>query len=377
MNINVVLALLVLLVLLLFSSPSSSSSFTSNYGVKNGSGYCEEGGKVIFNFGDSNSDTGGLFAGLGIYIPLPEGRVFFRQSTGRLCDGRLIIDFLCESLNRSYLSAYMEALGSDFSNGANFAISGSSTLPRNTPFNLYIQIHQFIHFKSKSLQLIAQGSKGLVDEHGFDNALYTIDIGQNDLAGAFSSNKTYDEVIERIPLILSEIESAIKTLYDNGVKNFWVHNTGPLGCLPQKLALPRKDDGDIDQYGCLKTLNNAAREFNSRLSALCDNLRSNLNNVTIVYNDIFSIKYDLVANYTKYGFASPVMACCGLGGPPYNYDLNNQCGSSTAQACADGSKYISWDGVHYTEAANAIVAAKILSTDYSKPALKFDYFCNA
>lgn len=77
------------------------------------------------------------------------------------------------------------------------------------------------------------------------------------------------------------------------------------------------------------------------------------------------------------GFASPVMACCGLGGPPYNYDLNNQCGSSTAQACADGSKYISWDGVHYTEAANAIVAAKILSTDYSKPALKFDYFCNA
>lgn len=83
--------------------------------------------------------------------------------------------------------------------------------------------------------------------------------------------------------------------------NFWVHNTGPLGCLPQKLALPRKDDSDIDQYGCLKPLNNAAREFNSRLSALCDNLSLNLKNVTIVYNDIFSIKYDLVANYTKNG----------------------------------------------------------------------------
>ncbi|KAJ0980560.1 hypothetical protein J5N97_008815 [Dioscorea zingiberensis] len=332
---------------------------------------------VIFNFGDSNSDTGGLSAGLGIFIPLPEGRTFFRRSTGRLCDGRLIIDFLCESLNRSYLSPYLEALGSDFSNGANFAISGSSTLPRNTPFNLYIQIHQFIHFKSKSLELIAQGRRGLVNEEGFKNSLYAIDIGQNDLAGAFSSNKSYDEVIGRIPSILSEIESAIKTLYDNGGKNFWVHNTGPLGCLPQKLALPRKDDSDIDQYGCLKTLNNAAREFNTRLSSLCDELSSNLKDATIVYTDVFAIKYDLVANYTKYGFESPVMACCGLGGPPYNYDPNNQCGSSTAQTCAEGLKYISWDGVHYTEAANNIVAAKILSTEYSKPALKFGHFCNA
>ncbi|GMN44089.1 hypothetical protein TIFTF001_013287 [Ficus carica] len=50
---------------------------------------------IIFNFGDSNSDTGGLVAGLGFPVNLPNGRTFFRRSTGRLSDGRLTLDFLC------------------------------------------------------------------------------------------------------------------------------------------------------------------------------------------------------------------------------------------------------------------------------------------
>ncbi|PON88737.1 SGNH hydrolase-type esterase domain containing protein, partial [Trema orientale] len=44
--------------------------------------------------------------------------------------------------------------------------------------------------------------------------------------------------------------------------------------------------------------------------------------------------------------------------------------------CADASKFKSWDGVHYTEAANAIFVSKILSTNYSTPPLKFQYFCS-
>lgn len=51
---------------------------------------------VIFTFGDSNSDTGGLTAGLGYDIPLPNGRLFFRHPTGRFSDGRIILDFLCQ-----------------------------------------------------------------------------------------------------------------------------------------------------------------------------------------------------------------------------------------------------------------------------------------
>ncbi|CAL9048913.1 unnamed protein product [Musa banksii] len=339
-------------------------------------------GAVVFNFGDSNSDTGGLTAGLGILLPQEEGRVFFRRSSGRLCDGRLVIDFLCESLNTSYLSPYMEPLGADFSSGANFAVAGSCTRPPDVPFALAVQVRQFLRFKLRSLELVAQGAEDLIDAEGFSNAIYAIDIGQNDLAAAFSANLSYVQVIERVPSVIHEIKKAIEAmqmqnLYDNGGKKFWVHNTGPLGCLPQKLALPRKHNSSLDPYGCLIPFNNAAKEFNAQLSALCDNLNSELKNATIVYTDIYSIKYDLIANHTAYGFETALMACCGYGGPPYNFNQRIECGAFGSQVCPLGSKYISWDGVHYTEAANAIVASKILTTKYSKPNLAFDYFCTA
>lgn len=48
---------------------------------------------AIFNFGDSNSDTGGLSAAFGQAGP-PHGESFFHHPAGRYCDGRLIVDFI-------------------------------------------------------------------------------------------------------------------------------------------------------------------------------------------------------------------------------------------------------------------------------------------
>ncbi|KAG8052202.1 hypothetical protein GUJ93_ZPchr0001g31892 [Zizania palustris] len=329
---------------------------------------------VVFNFGDSNSDTGGMAAAMGWHIRPPEGRAFFHHPTGRFCDGRLTIDFLCESLNISYLSPYLKALGSNYSNGANFAISGSMTLPRDVAFALHIQVQQFFYFRDRSLELIDQGLPGPIDAEGFRNALYMIDIGQNDV-NALLSYLPYDQVVAKFPPILAEIQDAIQTLYGNGSRNFWIHGTGALGCLPQKLSIPRKNDSDLDPNGCLKTYNRAAVAFNAALGSLCDQLSAQMTDATIVYTDVFPIKYDLVANHTKYGFDQPLMTCCGYGGQPYNYNISISCQSKSATVCDDGSKYVSWDGVHLTEAANAIVAAGILSSEYSRPKIKFDQFC--
>jgi len=48
---------------------------------------------AIFNFGDSNSDTGCMSAA---FYPaaLPYGQTFFHEAVGRASDGRLIIDFI-------------------------------------------------------------------------------------------------------------------------------------------------------------------------------------------------------------------------------------------------------------------------------------------
>ncbi|ERN03271.1 GDSL esterase/lipase At1g09390 [Amborella trichopoda] len=342
---------------------------------------------IIFNFGDSNSDTGGLLAGLGLPVGPPNGRTFFNEPTGRFCDGRLAIDFLCESLNASYLSAYLESLAPNFKNGANFAIAGSATLPPFQPFALNIQVSQFLRFKTRTLQLIKKDASlgsSLPSENGFQEALYAFDIGQNDLSHAFSKNLTYQQVIRKIPTILSQIKSAIELIHQQGGRKFWVHNTGPLGCLPQKVAMFGGKNVALDAAGCLSYFNEAAKVLNLGLRRVCAELRAELHDATIIYVDIYAIKYDLIVNYSKYGFESPLMACCGYGGPPFNFNDKVRCGQSgyingrmvSAEACKEGLRFVSWDGIHYTEAANAIISSKILSTNYSQPPLRFDWFCS-
>lgn len=48
---------------------------------------------AIYNFGDSNSDTGGIAAAFQP-MPSPYGQSFFHKPAGRCSDGRLIIDFI-------------------------------------------------------------------------------------------------------------------------------------------------------------------------------------------------------------------------------------------------------------------------------------------
>lgn len=96
----------------------------------------------------------------------------------------------------------------------------------------------------------------------------------------------------------------MQTLYDHGGRKFWIHNTGPLGCLPQKLSLIQLlQKKDLDTYGCISSYNAAARLFNEALLHFCQQMKSELEDATIVHVDIFSIKYDLIANSTKYGNA--------------------------------------------------------------------------
>lgn len=47
-------------------------------------------------------------------------------------------------------------------------------------------------------------------------------------------------------------------------------------------------------------------------------------------------------------------ACCG-GGGPYNYNPQVMCGTKGATVCDDPSSYISWDGIHLTEAAHKAI----------------------
>ncbi|CAN6481894.1 unnamed protein product [Victoria cruziana] len=337
---------------------------------------------AIFNFGDSNSDTGNLVAAMGERLDPPNGETFFNSPAGRFCDGRLIVDFLSDAFNLPLLDPYLDSLDNpDFRKGCNFAAAGSTILPATasavSPFSFRIQVYQFLSFKAKVLQLRDKGDGSqrlLPKEEIFNQSLYMFDIGQNDLAGAFYS-KTEDQVIASIPTILSEFEDGVEDLYEEGARRFWIHNTGPLGCLAQNVARFGQDQQKLDELGCVASHNRAAKLFNLQLHALISKWRGQFSDASFTYVDIFTIKVNLIANFSKYGFEQPIMACCGYGGPPLNYDSRVSCGrtkiingtSVTAGGCSDVTDYVNWDGIHYTEAANFHVASRILTGKFSDP----------
>ncbi|KAH7572018.1 hypothetical protein JRO89_XS04G0186400 [Xanthoceras sorbifolium] len=337
---------------------------------------------AVFNFGDSNSDTGELIASGIESINPPYGEIYFKHPSGRYCDGRLIIDFLLDAMDLPFLNAYLDSIGiPSFRKGCNFAAAGSTIFPATatsvSPFSFAIQVSQFLRFKARVLELQAKGKKldkYLPAEAYFQKGLYTFDIGQNDLAGAFYS-KTFDQIVASIPTILLELETGLKNLYEQGARNFWIHNTGPLGCITQNVAKFGTDPSILDEQGCVSGHNQAAKLFNLQLHALSKKLQGVFADSNITYVDIYSIKSNLIANYSRYGFEQPIMACCGYGGAPFNYDSQISCGqtkvingtSVTAKACNDSTEYVNWDGIHYTEAANQYVSSQILTGKYSDP----------
>ncbi|KAL6575464.1 hypothetical protein OROMI_012749 [Orobanche minor] len=325
-------AICTLLLIILFSAVATAIDF--NY-------------PAVFNFGDSNSDTGNLVAGLADRLDPPHGQTYFQKPSGRFCDGSLIIDFLMDAMDLPFLNAYLETIAAPiFRKRCNFAAAGSTTLPATTsstsPFSFGIQVAQFLRFKAKVIDIKSKSrkyDKYLPAQDFSQKALYMFDIGQNDLAGAFYS-KTFDQVLASIPTILSEFEDEIEKLYNEGSRNFWIHNMGPLGCLPQ--TLPNSEVMHLSYTSLdVSSHNQASKLLNLHLHALCKKLQGQYQDANITYVDIFH-NQDTTSLQTTLDM-QPLMACCGYGGSPLNYDSRVSCGetkvvngsSVTAKGCND------------------------------------------
>ncbi|KAF6152778.1 hypothetical protein GIB67_004607 [Kingdonia uniflora] len=345
---------------------------------------------AIFNFGDSNSDTGGFSAAFEPLLP-PYGETYFGKPAGRFSDGRLTIDFIAETFGLPYLSAYLDSVGSNFTTGANLATAGSTIRPqpslplgRFSPFYLNIQYSQFLQLKSGSLLFSEKGGffKTLLPkEDYFDRALYTFDIGQNDLTAAFFDKKSTSEIKASIPDMLSNFSANVKALYDQGGRSFWIHNTGPIGCLPGIFVnLPVTQ---LDNAGCAANFNDIAQFFNSKLKDAVVQLRKDLTLAAITYVDIYTVKYTLISNANKYGFEHPFVVCCGYG-VKYNYSGLAGCDTTinvngtkvVVGSCEKPSTRVNWDGIHYTEAANKWVYDQIVDGKFSDPPTPLRMACH-
>ncbi|KAL0461724.1 UNVERIFIED_CONTAM: GDSL esterase/lipase [Sesamum latifolium] len=337
---------------------------------------------AIYNFGDSNSDTGGISAAFG-RIPPPYGQSFFPRPAGRASDGRLIIDFIAEHLGLPYLSSYLDSIGTNFLHGANFAAGGSAIRRQNetifesgiSPFSLDVQIVHFDQFKVRNTEIYHRATnlserRQVPRPQEFSRALYTFDIGQNDLVASFRQLST-PQLRAAIPDIVNQLAAAVTHLYQQGARVFWIHNTGPVGCLPAATLYIRK--AKADKHGCNKDQNGMALEFNRQLKARVSKLRAELPRAALVYVDVYSAKYHLISNTKTYGFMDPLKICCGH----HESNIHIWCGQRTlvngtevlGVSCGSPDSYISWDGIHYSQAANQWIANHILNGSFSDPPL--------
>ncbi|GAB4861644.1 hypothetical protein Ancab_036896 [Ancistrocladus abbreviatus] len=350
--------------------------------------------EAIFNFGDSNSDTGGFWAAFPAQRG-PFGMTFFKKPSGRATDGRVMVDFLAQAMGIPFLSPYLKSIGSDYRHGANFATLASTVLLPNTslfvsglsPFSLAIQLNQMKEFKTRVDEF--QPKHGgtttttLPSTKRFRKSLYTFYIGQNDFTSNLAAVGTAAMKQSYLPVV-SQIADTIKETYDLGGRTFWAMNLAPVGCYPAFLAMFPHERSDLDQYGCVISYNEAVIEYNMMLKDALAHTRSSLPHATIIYVDVHSVLLDLFRHPTSYGLKYGTRACCGEGGGAYNFNPKVYCGNSkvingsivTATACSDPSKYVSWDGIHATDAANKLVVQAILNGSLFDPPFPLHHLCD-
>ncbi|PKI76608.1 hypothetical protein CRG98_002917 [Punica granatum] len=345
--------------------------------------------EAIFNFGDSNTDTGGFYAAFPGQNG-PFGMTHFKRPSGRASDGRLIVDFLAQALGLPFLSPYLQSIGSDYHHGANFATLASTVLIPNTslfvsglsPFALPIQVNQMKEFKSRVEEFNSSGSSILPSQDIIGKSMYTFYIGQNDFTSNLAAG--IGGVQQYLPQVVGQIAGAIKEIYGLGGRTFLVLNLAPVGCYPAFLVELPHNSSDIDEYGCMVSYNNAVVDYNKMLRETLAQTRTSVPDASLIYVDIHSVLLELFQHPTSHGLQYGTKACCGYGGGLYNFDPKVYCGNTkeingstvTASACSDPQNYVSWDGIHATEAANKLSVQAILNGDYFDPSFPLQELCD-
>ncbi|XP_016559760.1 GDSL esterase/lipase At1g28580 isoform X3 [Capsicum annuum] len=342
----------------------------------------------IISFGDSLADTGnGLHLSLNKIHPphfarQPYGETFFHHPTGRFSDGRLVIDFIAESLGLPLVPAYLgsnidERNNVKFRQGVNFAVGGATALdsaylldkgvraPNNV--SLGTQLGWFKQMMSTFCKLPSE-CKEFVQK----SLVLVGEIGGNDFNHAFLANSTKEEVESYVPAVISTISSAIKELMELGASTLLIPGDLPIGC--STAYLTKFMHSDKEHYdpktGCINWLNKFSQQYNELLQKELHFLRELYPSATIIYADYYNAAMQFYTSPKSHGFRKGgLVACCGAGGP-YNFKFSAVCGDPLARnICSDTSMYASWDGMHFTEAAYKLIATGLLQGTFTFPSL--------
>ncbi|CAL4930669.1 unnamed protein product [Urochloa decumbens] len=319
---------------------------------------------AAFIFGDSLVDAGNnnYIVSLSRANYPPNGIDFIdHQPTGRYTNGRTIVDILGQEMGLGgFVPPYMSpnTTGDAVMRGVNYASGGGGILNQTGSIfggrlNLDAQIDNY-----------ANSRHDLIARHGevaavslLRGALFSVTMGSNDFLNNYLT--PIFSVPERattpptafIAAMIAKYRQQLTRLYLLDARKIVVANVGPIGCIPYQ-----RETNPSAGAACAAFPNQLAQSFNRRLRALVNELGAALPGSRFVYADVYHIVSDIIANYRSHGFEVADSACCYAGG---RFGGLVPCGL-TSRYCADRAKYVFWDPYHPSDAANVLIARRIL-----------------
>ncbi|KAK1271471.1 GDSL esterase/lipase [Acorus gramineus] len=317
---------------------------------------------AVFAFGDSTLDPGNNNYLKTIFRAdhPPYGRDFPGHSpTGRFTDGKLMTDFLVGAMGlkkdgilKAYLSPSISS--DDLATGVSFASAGTGldvvTSSLSNVASMDAQVGYFKEYLGKVGLTAAQVGE----------ALFVIGAGSNDMMFNYYTLPTRRSMgLDGYhALLLQNLQSFVKQLYNMGARKFSIAGLPPIGCLPVQITagniLPPRVP---PQKGCVAEQNTDSEAYNKKLQTLFGALSASMAGSKVVYVDIYTPLLDMVTNPNKYGFEETGRGCCGTG----LIEMGPTC-DSIMPTCADASKYLFWDAVHPSQAAYNALATEFAKT---------------
>ncbi|KAF8387655.1 hypothetical protein HHK36_026309 [Tetracentron sinense] len=312
-----------------------------------------------FVFGDSLADAGNnnYIVSLSKANYIPNG-IDFGLPTGRYTNGRTI-ELRLKGFTPPYLAP--TTFGTVVLHGVNYA-SGAGGILNHTGkifggrINLDAQLDNFANTRQDIISSIGYPAALNL----FRNALFSVTIGSNDFINNYLTPVV--SVAEQklvspemfVDAMISRFRLQLTRLHNLDARKIIVANVGPIGCIPfQRDLNPSAGDS------CVAFPNQIARLFNERLKNLVVELRSNLKGSKFIYADVYHIVSDILENFLSYGFDNANSACCYAAG---RFGGLIPCGP-TSKVCRDRTKYVFWDPYHPSDAANIIIAKRLMDGD--------------
>ncbi|XVF66100.1 hypothetical protein PTKIN_Ptkin10aG0007200 [Pterospermum kingtungense] len=318
-----------------------------------------------FVFGDSLVEVGNnnYIASLSRANFLPNG-IDFGGPTGRFTNGRTIVDIIGQELGfPGFTPPYLAPTtrGEVLLQGVNYASGGGGILNHTGKIfggriNMDAQLDNFENTRRDIISSI--GAPAALDL--LRRALFSVTIGSNDFINNYFTPVVSAAEQKLVPpevfvaSMVARFRLQLTRLYSLGARKIVVVNVGPIGCIPYERDLnPTAGDS------CVSHQNQVAQLFNTELRSLIKELSTSLKGSYFVYADVYRTVENIIQNYRSYGFDSGSFACCYIAG---NFGGLIPCGPSS-KVCPDRSKFVFWDPFHPTDAANIIIAKRLLDGD--------------